>query len=147
MDKNKIQIKELDLGFLMDNGAPEPFVFSNEKNLYLFFHKENQNDNEWVMLSFKNYFLFKFGLPREDSEHPYSKYGLSGYGVFETNQSPWIDELKSINKNDQAYLKYGWNKLKHHIIPFHDSTFECISEGFDFKEVKGKIKDIISKLI
>lgn len=145
--KRKIDLKDFKAGINIDMGAPVPHILADESFLHLIFHKEDQEDDDWVILSFENYQIFKFGLPREDSidNHPYAKYGLDGYGIYKTDWSDWIEEIIKINKKDLPKNP----DLKHFIIPFHDSTFECIAKGFDIMEgkkiTKKQIKDNIEK--
>ena len=150
MNKNSIKLKKVDLGLDIDFGAPLPTILANENKLLLLFHKIFQKDNEVIRIIFKNYVSFKFGLPSEDSSegHPYSKYGLGSEDVVEVINSDWIKEIDKIEQSSEDYDKDRFNKLKHYIFLFHDSTFECIAESFEIEELKGKSRaDALTKAI
>ena len=52
--------------------------------------------------------------------------------------SEWIEESR---KEDSVHPRFDparFNNYKHYIITFHDSTFECIAQGFSFKKLEYK---------
>ncbi len=143
-----MSVKELDLSFEMDVGAPNPMIFSDESDLLVLFYVSGQKDTEMTLALFRNYASYKFGLPREDCipNHPLYKYGLERFGFFEAGDSSWIKEIKKINKEDHAFSKEYFDNLKHYIFTFHDSTFECVSKDFSIHKLAGKSKiEIINK--
>ncbi|MBK8804643.1 MAG: hypothetical protein IPN71_21790 [Fibrobacteres bacterium] len=70
----------------------------------------------------------KYGGPNDEahSGHPLSKYGLGHYGLFEIENSPWINELMSMNRVHPNHFDGMYSKCKHYIACFKDEKFECI---------------------
>jgi hypothetical protein len=81
-----------------------------------------------------------FGYPNDEAlgGHPLYAAGLSFYGVFEVEASPWIARLQS--QNAVQFPDASWwpnspystsGPVRHFIITFQDSTFECLARSFD----------------
>ena len=149
----KIKLKKLKLGFDMDIGAPMPHVLANEHKLYLLFYKALQEDNEMMLIKFNVCIASKFVIVPNHSNvegYPYYTCGLWSANFFEIKNSDWIEELKKIDSfTDESHTKTlsDFKKLKHYVLLFHDSTFECVAESFKVKKLKGKsMTDILSKV-
>lgn len=147
MTTTKIKLKELDLGFSSDIGAPMPTVLATEYKVYLLFYigKPNPNfdglsvhirgtntDIGVALVTFDNCISYKFGMPNDEAieGHPYYSLGLLPYSVFEVENSDWIRHLEQINSVHEHHKKELFNKYKHFIFFFHDSNFECVAESF-----------------
>jgi len=71
-----------------------------------------------------------WGPPNDEAlhGHPLTSRGLEHYGVYLVENSSWIRLLEKRNRvhprhaDSPSYI----DRLKHMIITFHDSTFECI---------------------
>jgi len=135
-----MKLKKVDSLLFIDVGAPEPLILCDEHKLSLLYYYEkdandnsvqkdlpserNKNDTGVAVVSFKNVFIHKFGFPNDEAlnAHPYYSLGLTSYSMFELHQSDWVDRIvKLVAVN-------GHRSLKHYIITFKDSTFECIAK-------------------
>jgi hypothetical protein len=80
--------------------------------------------------------LTKFGYPNDEalSGHPLYSKGLDAYGVCEVISSSWVKTLTEQNR--VAFPDTPDSTLRHFIITFHDSTFECIA-----RELKASVSE------
>ena len=85
-----------------------------------------------ALVEFERCIGTKMGYPDEDAPdgHPLSGKGLVGYRAMSVKNSPWLKELETVNSVDSCGDAGAWRGFKHYILPFHDSTFECIAGGF-----------------
>lgn len=72
------------------------------------------------------------GTPNDEvfHGHPLYERGFVGYSALVVENSNWLKELEAINAVHSNYKPDGWRQLKHYILPFHDSTFECVARTF-----------------
>jgi hypothetical protein len=151
-----MKLKEINSLLPMDIGAPIPVIISGEYKLDLlyFYDKEfeksttgyldmpqerHNSDMGIAHLSFKYASVHKFGYPNDEvlSAHPYYSLGLSSYTMFEVEGSDWIAAIEKMNQVHISHNPGRFKLLRHYIITFKDSTFECIAEGVEFKFMKG----------
>jgi hypothetical protein len=85
-----------------------------------------------AVVEFEHCVCTKMGTPNEEvlHGHPLHGKGLIGYRALVVENSNWLKELEAINAVHSHYKADGWRELKHYILPFHDSTFECVARGF-----------------
>jgi hypothetical protein len=80
----------------------------------------------------------RFGYPNDEAlqGHPLRNSGLHAYGCFEVLDSTWKAALEQQNRI--AFPGWaGWGWARHFVFTFHDSTFECLAEGFAVRSVGG----------
>lgn len=148
-----------------DIGAPLPIVLSSEHNVLLAFRCQNTPEG-WDGSSVRvvNYdtandplaivelghcHSFTFGAPNDEAfnGHPLYEKGLHPYGVFEVRNSSWLRTMEQRNsvhlyhKPDRFYGRY-----KHFVFAFHDSTFECLAEGFKCEVVEGSLEGMLPEM-
>jgi hypothetical protein len=72
---------------------------------------------------------FRFGAPNDETlqGHPLWGHGLQLYTPGEVENSSWIRELERINSVHPMHAAESFAALRHFVIPFHGSTFECIA--------------------
>jgi hypothetical protein len=90
-----------------------------------------------------------FGPPNDEafSGHPLAARGLRPYRVFEVQQSSWIRSLERMNSVHPGHNRERFLKgRRHYIFAFHDSTFECIAEGFAFELVRASMRTVIGRM-
>ena len=125
-----LEIINTDL-WIQENDA-NPIILCDTNNLYIKFNIEN-DDNDSIILKFKNYVIYKFGYPGHESiqYHEYSNYNISTSTFYKVENSLWISELKNIANKHPYYNKERWNSYNHFIITFEDQIFECISDQYE----------------
>jgi hypothetical protein len=62
--------------------------------------------------------------------HPLSPRGLSHYDAYEVMESSWIRALERVNSVHERHDASRYRGLRHFILTFHDSTFECVARTF-----------------
>lgn len=130
-------------------GAPLPVVMASEDALVLAFYLQDQTTpwdgktvrvvsldtvDECAVVRFKGGYLHLFGPPGDESifEHPLYDRGLSPYSAFEVFDSSWVREVEE-----------GNIPIRHFIFTFHDSTFECLAQGYEVEKRKGTLRSVI----
>lgn len=139
-----------------DIGAPTPFLLSNEHRLSLIYYLQEDNpsfDGSTVkvvtpesqglcgIVTFEYYYAYKFGPPNDEAieGHPLYKMGLEPYSTYSVSNSSWIKELKNMNSVHLHHDDKQFQKYKHYIWTFHDTTFECVAEQYSFEISHGSI--------
>ncbi len=145
-------------------GAPLPFVMSDEYRLLLAYLVEDAPLNWYgkavqvtitstsneplALVEFNRYHSYMFGAPNDEafSGHPLAGRGLHPYGAFQVQNSSWIRQLESMNSAHPHHHLERFEILKHYIFAFHDSTFECVAEGFTITEHEGSLQSILPEM-
>ncbi len=113
----------------MDAGAPRPAISATEDALSLAY---SGPDQERVRIAFTGSLVHYFGPPNDETlhAHPMAAFGLKHYGAYEVRHSRWVEELRTMNRVHPHHHDASFDRLRHFIWTFHDSTFECLAEGF-----------------
>ena len=134
-------------------GAPEPFVFSDEHNLEIIYSISppaseriggkyealTEEDGEDIAaLRFTRCLQHKFGYPNEEaiSGHPLWSHGLEYCACTELQGSDWLAEITKQNEVHARHKESMFSSYRHFIFPFHDTTFECLAEGYEVRIYK-----------
>jgi hypothetical protein len=151
-----MNLKKIDTLLLIESGAPNPVVLSNEHSLFLLYYYQHPDENILnvlipsernvtkdqgiAIISFEIYIVYKFGYPNDEvlQAHPYYNLGLSPYDLFEVVGSEWIEKIEKMNRIHPYHQPARYLLFKHFIITFKDSTFECIARDLSV-EFKPKI--------
>jgi hypothetical protein len=146
-------------------GAPIPFVCIDEFTVVLAYYVQDTSpgwDGSWVrivsaseadepiaIVRFTLCYAHIFGPPNDEAfaGHPLAGRGLHPYGVFEIDNSSWIRQLERMNSVHRCHRPERFWKLRHLIFAFHDSTFECVCDGFDVTLAQGSIRSIVPEMI
>lgn len=122
-------IRELTDIPVMDFGAPVPIVLADEHTLVLGYYTHN---DQWAMLKFRRCYAYSVGLPNEEAieGHPLHEFGLDRGRAYEIEKSPWIHLLEVANRVHTHHDPSFFDKFRHFIISFHDSTFECVAQTY-----------------
>ncbi len=135
-------------------GAPAPLVLANESTVFLLYFGgyaepqdydtyfkglfENKKREEKVdplqvaVIEFTQPYATQLGPPNDEaiSGHPLYGKGLRPYDAFEVQRSSWIRRLERMNAVHPRHDPGVFDSLRHFIFTFHDSTFECVSDGY-----------------
>jgi len=63
--------------------------------------------------------------------HPLYGRGLRDYEFAEVENSLWMAELEQANRVHPDHSPRSFADLRHFILPFHDSTFECVARSVE----------------
>ena len=142
-------------------GAPLPIVLSDEHKILLAYIVQD-TPSDWdgsyvriidpstsgeplALVEFTFYWSFMFGAPNDEAfhGHPLANRGLHPYGAFQIENSSWIRQLEKMNSVHPYHNPGRFEKLRHYIFAFHDSTFECVAEGFTVSGHEGSLESIL----
>jgi hypothetical protein len=142
-------------------GAPLPIVLSDEHRVLLAYLVQN-TPSDWdgshvrfvgldtpgepiALVEFTSYWTFTFGAPNDEAfqGHPLERRGLHPYGAFQVQNSSWIRQLERMNSVHPYHSPERFDGLKHFVFAFHDSTFECVAEGFTVSEHEGSLEGLL----
>ena len=139
-------------------GAPNPMVLAGEHSLRIAYYLENrpegwngttvrmlsadEGNEPCAVIEFTMPYAHMFGPPNDEAfaGHPLADRGLRPYGVFEIEGSSWLRTLERMNAVHPSHNPKHFSKYKHFIFTFHDTTFECIAEGFSFCLGSGSVR-------
>jgi len=91
------------------------------------------NADPVAVVTFPLYCATMFGPPNDEAfaGHPLASRGLRPYGAFEVHDSSWIHQLERMNSVHPLHRRERYLELRHVILSFHDSTFECVAERYE----------------
>lgn len=142
-------------------GAPCPFIISDEFALLLAYIVE-QVDPKWdgtyvrlvgpdtpgeiiALVRFTSYSAMMFGPPNDEafSGHPLASRGLSPYSAAEVVHSSWVRRLERMNAVHPQHNPENFEDCRHFVFAFHDSTFECVANGFQVELYEGTMASFL----
>src|SRR6476661_4888337 len=145
-------------------GAPLPAIVADEHRVFLAYLVQ-ATDPEWdgrtsrmvgpsssdeivARVTFIHPYAHFFGPPNDEafSGHPLAARGLHPYGVFEIHGSSWVRRLERMNSVHPYHRAERFEQLHHFIFAFHDSTFECVAEGFKVEVRGGSLASAVVEL-
>jgi len=144
-------------------GAPCPVVVAAEHELLVFYFVEN-NPAEWdgttvrvvgadsadepaAMVRFERIHATMFGPPNDEAfnGHPLAPRGLHPYGSFEVIESSWVRQLERMNSVHRYHRPERYKAYRHFVLTFHDSTFECVAEGYSSHVSSGPLNKLAAQ--
>ena len=90
-----------------------------------------------------------FGPPNDEAfaGHPLASRGLHPYGAFEVSHSSWIRRLEKMNSVHPYHRPAAFLKRRHLVFAFHDTTFECVCDGFEVRSTNGSIESVVPEMV
>lgn len=140
---DKDRLVELENVPQWDTGSPSPVVLSDEYATLLGYNEAAFTDWEtakvedlkasMVVIRFTLCRSMFFGSPNDEAlnGHPLYERGLKPYGAYEVESSSWIRKLERMNRDHYLHDPKRHESDRHLIFTFHDSTFECITTGYE----------------
>ena len=159
VDEKDIVVK-LDAAPQSSVGAPLPLLVSDEHKAVLAFYMEDMPEG-WdgttvrvisydaeepvALIEFTRCYAQLFGPPNDEafSGHPLAHRGLQPYGAYEVLNSSWLRGLERMNAVHPHHKPERFWERHHYIFAFHDSTFECVANGFEVIETRGSLKSAL----
>jgi len=146
-------------------GAPIPVVLSDEFVTVVAFYLQNTPD-DWdgtsvrivsketedeplALFRFSFCYASIFGAPNDEAfaGHPLADRGLEPYGAFVIENSSWIRQLERMNSVHPFHKPERFWALKHYVLSFHDSTFECVADGYTVELHDSSINNILPRMM
>lgn len=146
-------------------GAPVPIILSDEHHLHVIFRVQNtpegwdgttarlvgpeSEEEPYAIASFSYPSAYYSGSPNDETlhGHPLHKKGLEHYGAYEVKNSSWIQILMKRNRVHSRHSDDFFANKRHFVLTFHDSMFECISEGYSISKGYGSMLEAAAKLL
>jgi hypothetical protein len=128
-------IVELDIGCKPDAAVSGPILLQTDNATFLTFNAvRDSGDGKHTsagtaILEFKVCSSTRFGYPNDEAWAAIPRTKHLGYGVYEVQNSEWKSEIAQLNRHAFPETK-EWHG-RHFLILFHDSSFECIADGFE----------------
>ncbi len=145
-------------------GAPLPCVVSSECRLAIAYLTEVRDEN-WdgstiravspqsenlgiCVVRFEHPRCHFLGPPNDEAfnGHPLAARGLEPYGSFTVAPSSWIRALEAMNSVHPYHKPSAFQGLRHYVLSFHDSTFECVAAGHRSESRVGSLRDVVMEL-
>jgi hypothetical protein len=149
---NGERVVPLDLGLVATPGAPYPVLLQNDWNAFLVFYLAAIDPSgdaigivEWIGCTSTS-----FGYPNEEalSGHRLWDRGLSEvHWCGEVLNSSWIAEMEIANRVHFMHDPANWATLRHFILPFQDSTFECAADDYLIETTNEPMNAVVSRLV
>jgi hypothetical protein len=131
-------------------GAPLPAVLSDEHTVIVAYLMEDPDnaDESVVLVTFAGYRALFFGPPNDEAlaGHPLADRGLRPYGSFVVEPSSWVRRLQRMNSVHPRHDPRRFDALRHFVLTFHDSTFECVAPSFAVETHAGSIRAVIPRM-
>ena len=149
----KDQLRELADIPQMEPGAPSAVILANEQKCAVAYVRREKNSSPWssneaIAIALFDAHWHYSGSPNEEAlnGHPLYPYGLRSYAAYEVLNSSWIRALERINRVHPRHEAARFTKLRHFILTFHDSTFECIGTQYKSVLVDGSMSDALAQM-
>ena len=145
-------------------GAPLPVVLRSELRLTLLYYIQTMPDG-WdgttvrvvgydsadelvARVTFEMPYASRFGPPNDEAfaGHPLADRGVHPYGAFDVLDSSWIRQLEHMNRVHSSHSAALFQRYRHLIFAFHDSTFECVAKGYSSEIAEGSIQDVLQSM-
>ncbi|MGH9767709.1 MAG: hypothetical protein ACREAB_09785 [Blastocatellia bacterium] len=146
-------------------GAPIPIVLSDEFVTIVAFYLQNRPDDwdgtsiriigketeseQLALVKFSFCYASIFGPPNDEAftGHPLADRGLEPYGAFVIESSSWIRRLEQMNSVHPYHKPESFWARKHYVLSFHDSTFECVADGYTVELHQSSLKKILPRMM
>lgn len=164
-------VDEKDRVILLENipqssvGAPIPIVLSDEFATVVAFYLQNTPD-DWdgtsiriigtetqgeplALIRFSFCYASMFGPPNDEAfdGHPLAGRGLRPYGAFIIENSSWVRQFEKMNSVHPYHKAERFQARKHYVLSFHDSTFECVADGYTIELHESSIREILPRMM
>ncbi|HYK41767.1 MAG TPA: hypothetical protein VE007_05200 [Thermoanaerobaculia bacterium] len=113
-----------------DPDSPAPILLCDDTGLVIAFQTR---DRLVAIARFNPVEAMRFGAPNDGAlaGHPLTSHGLLPSGSFVVENSSWILELAGINSVHPVHEPSYYADLRHFVITFRESTFECVARRAD----------------
>ena len=144
-------------------GAPCPIVLSAEHSLLVAYFVQD-TPSGWdgatarvvgvetagepaAIVRFARPYASVFGPPNDEafSGHPLAHKGLHPYAAFEVKASSWIRALERMNAVHPYHQPQHFARYRHLVLAFHDTTFECVAEGYTWEVTVGPLNELVAR--
>lgn len=91
------------------------------------------------------------GYPNDEGQHRHRLWNkglreIGYYNAAEVQDSSWLAHLRRVASANTNYRPSSAPKLRHFVLLFHDSTFECLARGYTVAKVTRPMPDVLLEL-
>ncbi|MEM6289335.1 MAG: hypothetical protein AAF845_19515 [Bacteroidota bacterium] len=124
------EVVEIDTLPLPDIGAPLPRLDATEHEARVTYYVRSSGEDRMATVTFHGLRALYFGPPNEEAfeGHPLANRGLRPWAAFEILRSSWIRSMERMNRVHRAHRPEAFEGLRHYVLAFLDSTFECVAK-------------------
>lgn len=146
-------VVEVDLGFSPEPAIALPVLVQSDTTTLLGFNAirplgdgARTGPVGVAILSFDVCLLARFGHPNDEalSGHPLWVNGLRHYRTHEVVNSSWAAETDAVNR--LAFPAHAEFSVRHFVVTFIDSTFECLAQDIAAELIESPDRPIHSYL-
>jgi len=145
----KERIIELEDFPMPSGGAPIPIVLNDDMQTLVAYYTnedsidESQEGEQIAIVTFKICYATLVSPPNDEAfiGHPLYKMGLKGYQISKVENSPWIEKIMDMNSVHPYHNPQMFEKYNHYVIPFKESVFECLADGYAVELIVGDMND------
>jgi len=134
---NTERVVNLETGIRVEPNAPDPYILSGAASTTLLFRSSLENESKIGILRFQLCTQTIFGRPNDEIVHRHRLWekGLKNIRDFgEVLESEWLADIVHRNSAHPRHKPSLFDKKRHFIVLFRDSTFECIANSFAVAE-------------
>ena len=144
-------------------GAPLPFLLGEESRLVLGYFagpdapaqaadvplvsSAGAKDDLVGIILFEGVWAQSWGPPNDEVAHRLYDRGLRPYGMYEVANSTWIRRLEEMNRVHPHHQRGLFSRLRHFVLSFHDSTFECCCQRYSSRIIRGSITECMDQMV
>ncbi len=161
-------VRPVDLGIRWDMGAPLPHLLQAEGRAFLAFYLPDSEpgwDGTMVqvvdpaspasasigIVTWSPCRVAVLGPPNDEAitGHRLWERGLRDiepYSAAEVLNSAWIASHERANRVHRRHNPQRYASLRHYVLLFHDSTFECLVEGYTVQTVFDAMPNVLARL-
>lgn len=138
----------VDCPLLWDTGTPLPTLLQSDNDTLLFFLLSDDDQNVG-QIEFERCRSTSFGSPGDETfkGHPLYGSGFEPYRPMEVLNSPWITQLQKIDSVHPRHDPAVFGSAKHFLLPFHDTTFECVARSFQASRTPGPLSEAVRRAV
>lgn len=140
----------LEIDFVPDAAVSGAAVHSTElETLLTFVAQKRQADGLYhdagcAMVRFERCLIYKFGYPNDEAWSGIPRTRGLVYGGYEILNSGWNEEISELNKH--SFPNTVPDKSRHFLFLFHDSSFECLANGYSIEVIPSGFDPYFSAL-
>jgi hypothetical protein len=110
-----------------------PVVLATEDETTIAYWTADDPERRVALATFRPAYDVYFGGPNDEAfhGHPLFDAGLEHYTFAEVKNSPWVAARERRNRVHPRHDPARFASRRHFVLPFHDSTFECIAEDVE----------------
>ena len=148
------QVIEVNLGFRPEAAISGAVLIQSDYSTFLTFKAMGLETDGihytgigFALLEFNRCILTRFGYPNDEAlpGHPLYAKGIADYVMCEVLNSSWIDQIAEQNRVAFPTFNYV-DRSRHFVFIFHDSTFECIADGFTSEVFDGPYEQLFARI-